>query len=446
MSELPDGWIAVQLGDLTKPTRPRCDPRAFSHLPYVGMEHVESHTRRLLGTIRATQMKSTAFHFQPGDILYGRLRPYLNKVLCPGFEGLCSSEFIVLSSNASFDSRFLAPYLTTDRFVSFANGLNQGDRPRVKFDQIAKYEIPLPPLKEQRRIVVKLEELVSKVEACQKRLAKIPVILKLFRQSVIDAACAGRLTADWRDAQPSLSSADALLSRINSDFEPVAPDAVGLENLPDGWVAARFGVLVDSIRGGSTAVPTHQPTDFPILRSSSVRPGFVDLEDVKYLGDEESRNEMNYLMDGDLLFTRLSGSIDYVANCAKVRSLGGRRIQYPDRLFRAKVDAIDTSFCELIFSAPFVRKLITERAKSSAGHQRVSIGDITQQPIPIASLEEQREIVCRVEGLFKIADRIEEHYKTGQAQIDKVPQSILAKAFRGELVPTEAKLAKGRSP
>jgi len=98
-------------------------------------------------------MKSTAFHFQPGDVLYGRLRPYLNKVLFAEFEGLCSSEFIVLAPNGAVKSQYLARYLGTKNFVGFANQLNQGDRPRVHFDQIAEYEVPLPPLSEQLRIV-----------------------------------------------------------------------------------------------------------------------------------------------------------------------------------------------------------------------------------------------------------------------------------------------------
>src|SRR5687768_10134639 len=136
MNELPEGWVAVPLRDLGRPTRPRRDPQAYPTLPYVGMEQVESHTQKLLGTLSARDMKSTAFHFQRGDILYGRLRPYLNRVICPDFEGLCSSEFIVLSLNEAFEARYLARYLSTRDFVEFANQLNQGDRPRVSFEQI----------------------------------------------------------------------------------------------------------------------------------------------------------------------------------------------------------------------------------------------------------------------------------------------------------------------
>ena len=98
--ELPQGWASVALGELTKPSRPALSPKENPHLPFVGMEQVESQTRRLLGTLSSSEMKSTAFHFQPGDVLYGKLRPYLNKVHCADLEGLCSSEFIVMPPTA----------------------------------------------------------------------------------------------------------------------------------------------------------------------------------------------------------------------------------------------------------------------------------------------------------------------------------------------------------
>src|SRR5579864_4250889 len=110
---LPQGWQIIPLAELSTPTRPRCEPKLFPKLPFVGMEQVESKTGRLLKTMPAASMKSTAFHFQPGDVLYGRLRPYLNKVLYAGIEGLCSSEFIVLPPRSSFNSKYLAYYLRT---------------------------------------------------------------------------------------------------------------------------------------------------------------------------------------------------------------------------------------------------------------------------------------------------------------------------------------------
>src|SRR5688572_22777176 len=92
----PTPRTVLPLGDAVKPTRPRIKPATKPDLPFIGMEHIEAHTMKLLGTVPAASMKSSAVHFQPGDVLYGRLRPYLNKVYRPDFEGLCSAEFIVL--------------------------------------------------------------------------------------------------------------------------------------------------------------------------------------------------------------------------------------------------------------------------------------------------------------------------------------------------------------
>jgi type I restriction enzyme, S subunit len=132
----------VPLGQAVKPTRPRVNPSDYPELPFIGMEHVEAHSMKLLGTVPAGTMKSSAVHFKPGDVLYGRLRPYLNKVYRPSFEGLCSAEFIVLPENERVDGAYLQYFLNSADFVRYAAHLNTGDRPRVDFDQIALYEIP----------------------------------------------------------------------------------------------------------------------------------------------------------------------------------------------------------------------------------------------------------------------------------------------------------------
>jgi type I restriction enzyme S subunit len=96
---LPVTWEVRPLGEVVQPTRPRIKPSEKPNLPFIGMENIEAHTMRLLGTVPAGTMKSSAVHFQPNDVLYGRLRPYLNKVYRPDFEGLCSAEFIVFPKN-----------------------------------------------------------------------------------------------------------------------------------------------------------------------------------------------------------------------------------------------------------------------------------------------------------------------------------------------------------
>jgi type I restriction enzyme S subunit len=99
-------------------------------------------------------------------------------------------------------------------------------------------------------------------------------------------------------------------------------------------------------------------------------------------------------------------------------------------------------YVEYLFGAPFVLKTIMDAAKSSAGHQRVSQGAITNQLVSLPPRAEQQEIVRRVDALFALADKIEVRVKSATARVEKITQAILAKAFRGELVPTEAELAR----
>src|SRR4051812_17149309 len=121
---LPSGWTHTTLGEATKPMQKRVNPQDHPTLSYIGMEDIEAHSMRLLGTISAKEMKSAADTFLPGDVLYGRLRPYLNKVYLPGFEGLCSTEFIVFRKVPHIYSTYLQYFLNSWDFVNFANSLN----------------------------------------------------------------------------------------------------------------------------------------------------------------------------------------------------------------------------------------------------------------------------------------------------------------------------------
>ena len=149
----PNSWVVAPLASVVQPTRPRVRPQDFPHLPFIGMEHVEARSMRVLGVAPAASVKSAAVHFEPGDVLYGRLRPYLNKVFRPDFEGLCSAEFIVFPESGLVHNKYLQYLLNSTEFVSFASHLNEGDRPRVDFAQLGSFLVPIPPTSEQRRIV-----------------------------------------------------------------------------------------------------------------------------------------------------------------------------------------------------------------------------------------------------------------------------------------------------
>jgi type I restriction enzyme S subunit len=436
-NDLPEGWAEAALAEgLAIDVQPgfACGAhnRDAQGIPHLRPMNVSEQGRIDLSNLKFVPMDEIHRDerlLRYGDVLFNNTNSpeLVGKTACydlPEPRAFSNHMTRVRCQPEALDSQYCALVLhmkwMDGYFASICN--NHVSQASVSRTVLLETLIPLPPLAEQQRIVAKVELLLARVKAARQRLAKVPEILKRFRQSVLAAACSGRLTADWRDDEDG-NEANGVL-------------------VPTTWQLIPFGELVASIRSGSTAVPEIEATPFPILRSSSVRPGLVDLHDVRYLHGDQSQNQANYLRDGDMLFTRLSGSLDYVANCAIVRGLGERRIQYPDRLFCARLnDPQHAAYAELVFGSPMVRRQIEERAKSSAGHQRISMGAITEQVIPLPPLSEQHEIVRRVEALFGLADAIEKRLTAATARAEKLTQAILAKAFRGELVPTEAELA-----
>lgn len=165
----------------------------------------------------------------------------------------------------------------------------------------------------------------------------------------------------------------------------------------------------------------------------------MDLDDVRYLGKEDSLNGDNFVEEGDILFTRLSGSIELVANCVIVSRLGGKRLQYPDRHFCARlINTFMNEYVELCFANPRLREELTSRAKSSAGHQRVSISDICGQRIPVLPKEEHDEIVRQARLLFDLADCVKARYEQATLHVGNLTKSLLAKTLQSELVPEAA--------
>jgi type I restriction enzyme, S subunit len=311
-------------------------------------------------------------------------------------------------------------------------------------------DVPVPALDEQRRIVAKLEELLGKVTASQKRLARIPSILERFRRSVLAAASSGRLTTDWRKLNHA-ENASAMVQRIYESREQEERTSSSLpltdrkrhssrrtirtpyvtvdgDDLPRGWCRTRVGDIAESL--DNRRVPVNRITrqgrqgDIPYYGANG-QVGWID----DYLFDEVLVLvvEDETFLGRQLPFSYIIRGRSWVNNHAHVlRPLGGMAADYLNYCF---------AFYDFV-----------PLTSGTTGRRKLTQGALLDAPLAVAPLEEQREIVRRVEALFKLADQIEARYRKAQAQVDRLTQSILAKAFKGELVPTEAELArlKGR--
>lgn len=402
-ADLPDGWERTTLKEIGKwstgGTPSRSNPKFFGR----GVSWVKSGDLKD-GPIQRTDEEITKFGLDnssaklmpAGTIsmaLYGATIGKLGLMTFPAATNQACAN--VIPNPEKVETKYLFFYLLSERrnFIGQGQG---GAQPNISQGIVREHPMPLAPLAEQRRIVAKLEKLLEKVEACQKRLDKIPTLLKRFRQSVLSAACSGRLTEDWRLEKKS---------KIEISWEQTTLGDVG--TLYCGQSPSRQ--FVNRVGNGT-----------PYVTGPEQWSGF-EIEMNKW-----TTNPKRHVPPDCVFITVKGAGVGTVfpgVSCAIGRDI----YAYKPSL---------TCHSAYIF---FVLQSTVDKIKAMA---QGDIPGLTREqimghPISVPTLDEQKEIVSRVANLFSLADKIELRYSTGITHIDKLTQSILAKAFRGELVPRE---------
>ena len=267
--------------------------------------------------------------------------------------------------------------------------------------------IPLPPLPEQKRIADKLDALLARVDACRERLDRVPTILKRFRQSVLAAATSGELTREWREERGDTRE----------------------------WPQVSMGSLLADVRYGTAKKCAYEAGKTPVLRIPNVVDGTINHDDLKFADFDERERAKLALAPGDLLVIRSNGSIGLVGRTALV-SVREAGFLYAGYLIRLRPDPTraNSAYLSLFLASPASRTRIELTARSTAGVNNINAEEIRALLVPLPSLEEQNEIVRRIGDLFTIATRLEDAASTSQTFAERLRPSILAKAFRGELV------------
>ena len=421
--ELPEGWSYKKLGEVILPSKEKIEPTINSNFPYIGLEHIESNSSKIVGQGIASQTKSTKTVFHAGDVLYGKLRPYLNKVVIPDFDGVCSTDILVFNQNQIIDSQYLMRYLSTREIVEYANRKSKGiSLPRVSFESLAEIPIPFPSLAEQRRIVARVEALLSQVNAARDRLNRVPLVMKRFRQAVLAAACSGRLTEGWRE-----ENFEEFVSHNN------AIENFSLFDIPSQWhwfLLPKLGYLK---RGRSKNRPRNAPHLY-----GGIYP-FIQTGDIAQSGGRITSHKQTYSEAGlvqSKLWPEKTVCITIAANIAESAIL-----TYPACFPDSVVGFIaDYKLCLPEYIEYFIRVSkhnLTQFAPATA-QKNINIEILNEVTVPIPPFEEQQEIVRRVDTLFALADQIEQQVAVATTRTEALTQAVLAKAFRGELVSNEA--------
>jgi type I restriction enzyme S subunit len=463
----PEGWAWPAIGEVTelnpsKPSRnalPGDAPVTFVPMPAVDAAR---------GSINAPEERP--FHevrkgytaFRDEDVIFAKITPCMENGKVAIARGLMnglgfgSTEFHVLRPSGAVISEYLYHFLrqTTFRQTAEAQMTGSVGQKRVPADFLTKAALPLPPRCEQQRIVAQVERLLARVDAARERIAKLPALLKRFRQAILAAACSGRLTADWRENRQSAESATALLDSVLARRrtlmgdsstrpykDPPPPELSDLADLPEEWAVASMEQLTCLVTSGSRGWAKYYADSGPFfIRAQNVKTDRLILDEAAHVqppdGAEGRRTQIRY---GDLLITITGAN---VTKSALVESDPGEAYVSQHLALIRPVDP-STSPCLYLWTVSPVhgRAKLTSDAYG-AGKPGLNLDNIRTMAVGLPPVAEQREIVRRVDALFSLADALERRAAAATAHTDRLTQAILAKAFRGELVPTEAELAR----
>jgi len=331
--------------------------------------------------------------------------------------------------------------------------------------------LPMPPRAEQTRIVEKARELTGPVERARAGLARLPEILRRFRQSVLTAAYSGELTVDWREARGLPETSELLAGLLESAFaarredwergcaeaeafgqraprrpknlEPAAweaPEPLEAPEVPEGWRIAALQDLTRRVQYGlSTKADAAARGGVAMLRMGNIQDGRIDAGDLKYVDPRKVDAPAFRVRRGDILFNR-TNSPELVGKAA-VLDLDLEAV-FASYLVRVECDErlVDSRYLCGWINSPWGRRWARTVRTESVSQANINISRLQAMPVPVPPMAEQREIVRRVAELFAFAERIERRVAAATDRAEKLWRTILDRALRGELVPTEAEL------
>lgn len=424
MSDLPKGWVEIPLSEILisieSGSRPKGGVRGITEgIPSLGGEHLNERGGFNFDKIKYVPknfaLRMTRGKIKKKDVLIVKDGATTGKVSFvdnnfPFNDAVINEHVFICRIFPEIDSKFVFRFLFSEegqkRILANFKGSAQGG---INLSFAPNTLIPLASLNEQKRIVEKLDKLLAKVGTAKERLDKIPGILKKYRQSVLHAAVSGELTKDWREK--------------NEFFDSV-------------WSEIELRDIISSLRYGTSKKMSKEENGFPILRIPNIQKGFITTDDIKYAKLSENEFHNLRLQPGDILMIRSNGSVSLVGRTAVVTE-NEINLAFAGYLIRIRPnkEKVIPKFLNFSFHSYNARIQIELPARSTSGVNNINSEEVKSIQLRLPPLEEQKEIVNRVDKLLSKADEIEERYKKAKEYVDKLSQSILAKAFRGELVP-----------
>lgn len=401
--EVPENWVWVRLGAVCNASKEKSND--FSNdIKYIGLEHLEK-DQGIVGFSSADKVKSTKNAFKKGQILYGRLRPYLNKHDICSFDGVCSTDILVfeasnLVSNVLVDKFLNLPFFI-DYVVSNSKGINL---PRVSEETVLNTTFPLPPLSEQQRIVERIEELFAKLDEAKERLQEVADSFVVRKAAILHKAFTGELTKQWRREK-------------------------GVSD--ESWEEKKLGEVGSWLGGGTPSTSREEYWEngnILWITSKDMKSAVIEdtLMKVNEIGVKNS--SANYIEKPALLVVMRSGILRRTFPVAMVK----KPFTVNQDLKAIIPDKDDLEFLYWMLLSNEQRILDT-CMKNGTTVESINSNALKDLTFKCPTLPEQHEIVRLIDDLLARERAAKQATEQALASIDLMKKSILARAFRGEL-------------
>ena len=398
--EVPEGWVWVTLGSISNyGTSINVQVEDIDCNEWVlELEDIEKDTAKVIQYLNKKERNINGIRhkFQKGDILYSKLRTYLNKVLVASNNGFCTTEIMPFGTYGILSNEYICHVLRSNYFLDYTLQCGYGVKmPRLSTNDACKGMIPLPPLAEQQRIVDEINHWFALIDMIEQNKSDLQAAIKQTRSKILDLAIHGKLVPQDPNDEPAAE----LLKRINPKAETTCDNGHS-KKLPQSWIICRLGEICKVENGYAFSSDEYKPSGTPLVRISNIVNDKIDLSSCVFV--QEDVEEKFIVSKGDLLIA-MSG-----ATTGKMGVYSKNEISYLNqRVGNIKILNKDLLLPE--YRNYFMISKMDDILKLAYGgaQPNISAKVISNFLFPLPPISEQQRIVAKIEELFSVLDDIQ---------------------------------------